>query len=285
MANSKALFNQLKNKITLNESSAEIESIIFLLLEKKFGITRKDILLEKEIIQSVDLTGELIRINQNEPIQYILGEADFFGRNFLVNHHVLIPRPETELLVEEVIKAFGDDKKTGRIIDIGTGSGCIAISLAQALPYKKIIAIDISEEAIGVAISNAIHHKTSIEFFHHDILGKSLDLRDVDCIVSNPPYIRESERSAMSKNVLDYEPHLALFVSNNDPLVFYKRILENAVMCLCNGGKVFFEINEQFGKDVATLFHNHNFQHVSVIKDIDGKDRIVTGTYISSPIQ
>lgn len=285
MANSKALFNQLKKKITLNESSDEIESILFLLLEKKLGLTRKDILLEKEIIQSVDLTDEITRLNNNEPIQYILGEAYFFGRIFFVSHHVLIPRPETELLVEAVINEFADDKMPGKIIDIGSGSGCIAVSLAIALPKKNIFATDISKEAIIVATSNAIRHEVFIEFFHHDILNTPLKLNNVDCIVSNPPYIRESESSTMNRNVLAYEPHQALFVTDGDPLVFYRKIVEQATVCLRPGGKVFFEINELYGKEIATLFHEYNFQQVSILKDLDGKDRIVRGSYTSSPTQ
>jgi release factor glutamine methyltransferase len=277
MANSKALFNQLKSKITINETESEINSMLFLLFEKILGISPTDLMLSKEINSDVDFDVLLNRINSYEPIQYIIGEANFFGRWFYVNEHVLIPRPETELLVEEAMVQLKRNPMNGGIVDIGTGSGCIAITLARELPHTKIFGIDISTEALEVATTNAKFHKADSHFIHHDILKYNLSFSNLECIISNPPYIAQSEEKLMRKNVISFEPHTALFVSDHDPLIFYRRILASAQVSLVKGGLLLVEINERFGNEIAALFHEHQFKDVRIKKDLDGKDRIVLG--------
>ena len=277
MANSKTLFTQLKSKITIEESAAEIDSILYLLFDKNLGITKTDLMLNKQVDGSIDFEQIIERINNYEPIQYILGEADFFGRSYLVNRHVLIPRPETELLVEVAINCLKGSSTTGTIVDIGTGSGCIAITLAKELPTKKTIGIDTSKDAIEIATENAKNLNAEVGFICHDIIDDNLPLYNLECIVSNPPYIAQSEAQQMNKNVTSYEPHIALFVTDKDPLIFYRRILEAAYVSLAPNGFLLVEINERFGNEVATLFKQHNFVDVQVLKDLDGKDRIVMG--------
>jgi release factor glutamine methyltransferase len=277
MANSKTLFTQLKSKITIDENASEIDSILYLLFDKKLGVTRTDLMVDKKVDNTFNFDEIIERINNYEPIQYILGEADFFGRSYLVNKHVLIPRPETELLVEVAINCLKGSSTTGTIVDIGTGSGCIAITLAKELPTKKIIGIDISQDAIEIATENAKNLNAEISFICNDILANKLPIKNVECIISNPPYIAQSEAQRMNKNVTSYEPHIALFVTDKDPLIFYRRILEVAYVSLAPNGFLIVEINERFGNEVATLFKQHNFADVQVLKDLDGKDRIVLG--------
>lgn len=273
MTNSKILFHQLQKKITLAEDQEEIKSILYLLLEKEFGLSRTEILAEKEIkaIDTIALEKQIERINQHEPIQYILGEAYFFGRNFLVNPAVLIPRPETELL----IRLIKDEKLTApSILDIGTGSGCIAVSLALEVPSATVHALDISDKALSIAKENAKQLRACVNFLQLDILTQSPSLTNLDVIVSNPPYVMEKEKGQMSKNVVDHEPHLALFVTDNNPLQFYQVIAEKGRQLLKPNGKIFVEINQQFGKEVAELFKSLGYK-TEIIKDMEGKDRVV----------
>ncbi len=276
MTNSKTLFHQLQKKITLAEDQEEIKSILSLLFEKEFGLNRTEILAEKEIktIDTIALEKQIERINNHEPIQHILGEADFLGRLFKVNSSVLIPRPETELLVQLVKE---EKLQSPTILDIGTGSGCIAISLALEIPSAIVHALDSSEEALSIAKENATQLKSNVNFFQLDILNQSVPLKNLDAIVSNPPYVTEKEKATMNKNVLDYEPHLALFVADNDPLKFYKVIAEKRKQLLKPNGKIFVEINQQFGKEVAELFDNYGYKS-EIIKDMEGKDRVVKAT-------
>jgi release factor glutamine methyltransferase len=275
MINSKTLFHQLQKKITLAEDQEEVKSILYLLFEKEFGLNRTEILAEKEI-KTTDanaLEKQIQRINNHEPIQYILGEADFFGRRFNVNSSVLIPRPETELIIQ-LVKEEKFDSLT--ILDIGTGSGCIAISLALEIPSAIVHALDISEGALSIAKENAKRLNTSVNFLQHDILSQIPLLKNLDVIVSNPPYVTEKEKGAMNKNVLNYEPHLALFVPDSDPLKFYKVIAEKSLSLLKPQGKIFVEINQQFGKEVAAVFGSLGYK-TEIIKDMEGKDRVVRG--------
>jgi release factor glutamine methyltransferase len=275
MINSKTLFHQLQKKITLNEEEGEIKSMLYLLFEKEFGLSRTEILTEKKIesIDETQLERHIARINNHEPIQYILGEADFLGRKFQVNPSVLIPRPETELLIQ-LIKEEKLNEPT--ILDIGTGSGCIAISLALEIPTATVNALDISEEALSIAKENAKRLNTSVNFLQHDILNQTPLLTNLDVIVSNPPYVTEKEKGAMNKNVLNHEPHLALFVPDNDPLKFYKVSAEKSLSLLKPQGKIFVEINQQFGKEVAAIFSGFGYR-TEIIKDMEGKDRVVRG--------
>jgi release factor glutamine methyltransferase len=278
MKNSKAILKELRNQITLQESASEIESIAFHILEHILHISRADIVAEKTIeltdaIQS-KLNHIIQRINNNEPLQYIFEEAWFYGRSFYVDSAVLIPRSETELLVEEVI-TLSNPYTPGTIIDIGTGSGCIAITLAKELPAKKVVAIDVSTEALKVAKQNAHRLNAEVEFVQQNILEKRLAFKNVELIVSNPPYIATLEKYQMKQNVLDYEPHLALFVSDADPLVFYKEIARQSMTLLSDSGKVVVEINERFGEAVCNVFKASGFKATEIVKDFQQKDRIV----------
>jgi release factor glutamine methyltransferase len=285
MTNSKELFNDLVSRVTLAEDKSEIQSIIYLLLEKKMKLTRMEVLSNKTI-HSVDPTSFDIyiqQINLHVPIQYILGEAEFYGRTLNVNSSVLIPRPETELLIHEIVS----DCKTPSpgILDIGTGSGCIAITLALEIPTATVYATDISRDAINIASKNASVLGASIAIHEHNILTDEITFGQFDVIVSNPPYISHPEKKEMKRNVLDYEPHLALFVPDEDPLVFYKAIASKSKKALLPGGTVWVEINEHFGKEVVTLFEEQGFHSIRIIKDLDQKDRMVVAYTNSSPIQ
>jgi release factor glutamine methyltransferase len=277
MINSKTLFHQLQKKITLNEEEGEIKSILYLLFEKEFGLSRIEILTGKEIedINEVQLKKYIERINHQEPIQYVLGEAYFFGRKFQVNRSVLVPRPETELIVSLV----KDEKLLAPyVLDIGTGSGCIAISLALEISSATVHALDISEGALSIAKENAVRLNVNVDFIQVDILNQLPIFSNLDVIVSNPPYVMEKEKITTDKNVLDYEPHLALFVADHNPLQFYKVIADKGKQILKPNGKIFVEINCQFGKEVAKLFQDHGFKSVEIIKDMGGKDRVVKAT-------
>lgn len=276
--NSKDLFVDLRKQVTVPQDAAETDSMLYLLLESIANITRPEVMAQKTVsVTTVDmqkLQTAIERINSHEPVQYILGEAHFYGRNFLVNRSVLIPRPETELLVEEIIK--NASKTPGKILDIGTGSGCIAITLARELPQKTVIAYDISEEALATASANAAQLGASVNFQHVDILLDEIPHADLDIIVSNPPYIAVSEKQTMNSNVVDYEPHLALFVPDNDPLLFYKVIAKKGMTALKPGGRIVVEINERFGKEVCEMFGSAGFTHIMVLKDLQHKHRIVS---------
>ncbi|MBL7832915.1 MAG: peptide chain release factor N(5)-glutamine methyltransferase [Cyclobacteriaceae bacterium] len=278
MINSKDLFRDLRKRITLVQEASETESILHRVLEEVSGITRSDIISQKAVsltAQEISALDSIIdRINTSEPVQYILGKADFFGREFLVNTSVLIPRPETELLVEEVLTHASNT--SGKILDIGTGSGCIAVTLSRELPKADVYAFDISEEALQTARSNAARLNANVTFQQVDILKDEITLRDLDCIVSNPPYVAVSERDSMHDNVLNYEPHLALFVPDNDPLIFYKIIATKGKEALKSGGRLVVEINERFGKEVCAVFAGAGFSDVRIIKDLQNKNRIVS---------
>ncbi len=274
MTNSKELFNELVNQVRLDETRDEICSIIYLLLENNFGLTKVEVMTGKEIEPvKLDYFNDIIqRINRHEPIQYVLGKAEFYGREFAVDGSVLIPRPETELLIRAVLK---EKKFSPTILDIGTGSGCIAITLAVEIPSSEVYAIDISEEALTVAQQNAKNLKAKVNFSKFDILANEKLEHRFDIIVSNPPYIAESEKKEMNSNVLDFEPPLALFVTDKDPLVFYKVIARRGKSLLKPGGKIFVEINERFGKELKQHFRNEGYSNVSIEKDINNKDRIL----------
>lgn len=214
------------------------------------------------------------RLRKNEPIQYILGYADFCGSRFHVAPGVLIPRPETAELVELVAREAPDAR---RVLDIGTGSGCVAISLSKKLPSATVHAWDVSEEALAIARRNGEELAPRVIFEKRDVLRDEVagcGLYDV--IVSNPPYVMEEERASMSPNVLEWEPECALFVPDNDPLLFYRRISEMGRRQLAPGGKLYLEINQRFGREVARLLEDRFYGDVRVIKDFFGNDRIVT---------
>lgn len=217
----------------------------------------------------------LSRLEQGEPVQYVRGKADFYDMQFSVNQAVLIPRPETEELVNVVIQENKNCR--GKVLDIGTGSGCIAISLAKNLPNAHVSAIDISKDALHVAQNNSQQNDTHVSFYNGDMQDEIFMSQFTDCeiIVSNPPYVCNSEKKEMRKNVLDFEPHTALFVSDSNPLQFYKAIAQFASKNLRNGGKIYCEINETLGNETKQLFEQYGFHNCQIIKDLFGKDRIV----------
>jgi release factor glutamine methyltransferase len=279
MKNSKALFNDFVNSITLRESRDEIESIAYVTFEKIFGLNMTQVLADKEITDQslVERLGDVAkRINDHEPIQYILGEALFYNRSFIVNPSVLIPRPETEELVRFVVNYSKETKANLTILDIGTGSGCIAVTLALELPASKIFATDVSEAALRVAEANARELGAIINFQKHDVLNEALAF-STDVIVSNPPYIGLDERDLTPINISKYEPALALFADSDDPLIFYKALVKRAGESLRPNGLLAVEINERFGREVSLLLAEYRFRKVDVLKDFCGKDRIVKG--------
>jgi release factor glutamine methyltransferase len=281
MKNSKFVMKDLMARILLDEGSDEKESIAYLIMEHLFGISRTHVLQERDIqmtpVHESVLSKMIDRINRHEPIQYILGEAHFFGRNFFVTPSVLIPRPETEQLILAV-KDFQKKNQSEniRVLDIGTGSGCIPVTIALEIPGSAVTAIDIDPAALEVAKKNAKRYHTLITFHESDILKDDLQ-NTYDVIVSNPPYIAEEEKDSMQKNVLDFEPYLALFVPDNDPLIFYKHISRKAITALTCSGLIALEINERFGNEVAHLLEEVGFEKVNVTKDINNKPRVVTG--------
>lgn len=236
-----------------------------------------DYYLGKDIILSVkeeqELESILARLHNFEPIQYILGEARFLGRTFRVAPGVLIPRPETEELVEMMLKELSP---VSRVLDVGTGSGCIAISLAKELPESQVTAWDVSGEALSIAAANSKALQASVRFEQRDVLTYEPCVVDCyDVIVSNPPYVIEAEKQEMEHNVLDWEPSLALFVPDTDPLRFYRRIAVLGLEMLTSGGKLYFEINRAFGKDTVAMLCETGYRAVRLQKDISHNDRFV----------
>ncbi|MBR4137956.1 MAG: peptide chain release factor N(5)-glutamine methyltransferase [Bacteroidales bacterium] len=262
--------------------SDEANALIMILLEHYFGIDRVKIAMNPELRLS---ESELLTLHfavkellKNKPVQYILGETEFCGMRFFVDENVLIPRPETEELVNQLVSCSVNHHPSFRILDIGTGSGCIAISLAKLLKNSVVTAVDVSEKALKVAKKNAESNCIDVNFIKDDILNpKNPELLDnhFDIIVSNPPYVCESEKTEMRANVLDYEPSTALFVSDNDPLIFYRKILEFAQKTLKPDGEVWFEINEKLGTEMKNLCIEKGFEKVEIIKDFRERDRIL----------
>ncbi|MEO5603151.1 MAG: peptide chain release factor N(5)-glutamine methyltransferase [Cyclobacteriaceae bacterium] len=286
MKNSKVLFQEIVGRIRIPEDPQEIDSLAYLLFECVLGISKTDVMAGKEINLSQDqalkLQQSIVRINDFEPVQYVVGEAFFYGRKFTVNPAVLIPRPETEELIRVVVEYKNsltefNPARTLRVLDIGTGSGCIAISLFHETSPAEVYATDVSTDSLAVAAQNAESLHAEIHLLQHDILKDALTIKDMDVLVSNPPYVRKNERENMNRNVIDYEPHLALFVPDDEPLIFYSAIVKQSQKILNPHGLLVVEINEKFGKEVLQLFVSHGFKDVVVIRDVNRKDRIVRG--------
>ena len=262
-------------------SREEIGSFFNILTEHFLNMSRLDVAIhpQKEVSDDnmENFRESLQRLKQHEPIQYITGRTEFFGLDFQVDKNVLIPRPETEELVQWILEDFQDTKERElKILDIGTGSGCIAISLAKNLPRAKITAMDISEGAIELAKQNAVINGVEVDFLKEDIL-KVQELRgEFDVIVSNPPYVRELEKSTMRKNVLNFEPKMALYVADEDPFVFYEKISGLAANSLASGGAVYLEINQYLGGETEKLLAAKNFR-TRLKKDIFGVNRMLRG--------
>lgn len=260
----------------------EAESFFYLILEDKHQLRQIDLALNHELTFSesdfVLWDSLLVQLKKEVPIQYLLGKTSFYGLDFEVNENVLIPRPETEELVEWIInenKGIDTTKKL-KILDIGTGSGCIAISLAKNLPNADVYAIDVSRKAIETAKRNAIRNKVDVTFIFQDILETQELKCQFDIIVSNPPYVRNLEKEEIKKNVLDYEPHLALFVEDNDALIFYRKIASLAQNNLLENGQLYFEINQYLGKEMIDLLGKMDFINIDLRKDIYDNDRMIS---------
>lgn len=273
-------FSELKG---IQEDS-EIESFFYILTEFLHDLRRIDISLNPDFeVSESDLkrwSTIISELKTEKPIQYITGEAWFYGYRFEVNEHTLIPRPETEELVEWIIVSRKSEVESEKfsILDIGTGSGCIPISLKKELPNAEIFTMDISEKAIETAKKNALDNNVEVNFIHQSILEVD-DLTELtthfNIIVSNPPYVRNLEKQEIKKNVLDYEPHLALFVEDTDALLFYRKIAQLALTSLAPNGKLFFEINQYLGKETVKLLENLGFKNIELRKDFVGNDRMI----------
>ena len=265
--------------ITIDEPHAEKEAIAFWVMEHQFGVSRADVMSGKIIeVQRKGLDDIVSRLNRHEPVQYILGEAEFYGRKFFVNSNVLIPRPETEMMVRLLTDRF-DGLKSISVLDIGTGSGCIGITVSLELPSSVVSATDISTGALEVARTNAAQLKASLDFFQHDILKDELRINRLDAVVSNPPYILERESITMPQNIIGFEPHTALFVPDSDPLVFHKAIGLKAGQVLKGGGILITEINEKLGRETFQALENLGYKDILIVNDLHGKNRFLSAVW------
>lgn len=274
--------NSLTSRIrqTLQEtySPEEAKALAMMICCDMLGLNALDIYTGKDIILSAsthrELENILLRLQKHEPIQYIRGFAEFYGNSFRVAPGVLIPRPETVELVEMIVKEH--TAMAPAVLDIGTGSGCIAISLAKALPEAKVTAWDISEEALTIARYNSEKLEANVRFEKQDVLLEGISSEvQYDVIVSNPPYILEGEKLAMEANVLEWEPEQALFVPDNDPLLFYRRIADLGRELLLPNGKIYFEINQAYGNEVRDMLREMHYKEIEVINDFFGNPRMV----------
>ncbi|SFQ16509.1 peptide chain release factor N(5)-glutamine methyltransferase [Parafilimonas terrae] len=273
----------LQSSLNTIYDQREASNISNLLMEKLTGFSRSERMIYKDNFltdsQVSYLKKNIERLLQNTPVQYIINETWFAGMPFYVDENVLIPRPETEELVELILQnSHNSGLKAPSVLDIGTGSGCIAISIKKKFPGSNVYALDISDKSLEIAIKNAVNNNVSVHFFEADILNfqPPASFPRFDIIVSNPPYIAQSESSLMQPNVLQYEPHQALFVPDDDPLLFYKAIAGFALQHLKRPGQLYFEINELMGEQVAALLHAKGFTSVGIKKDMQQKKRMVS---------
>jgi release factor glutamine methyltransferase len=270
-----------KNELAAIYDEQEVESFFYITLEKFHGLKRIDLALMPETVMDGSHLKQwrnvISELKIHKPIQYILGETEFYGLQFEVNENTLIPRQETEELVELIIK--GTKLEAGntklKILDIGTGSGCIAISLAKNIPNAEVSAIEVSEKALATAKKNAEINDADVTFLLKNILVTEDLEQQFDIIVSNPPYVRNLEKAEIKPNVLEYEPHLALFVEDTDALLFYRKIAQLAKKNLNSNGKLYFEINQYLGKETVQLLEGLGFENVELKKDIYGNDRMI----------
>lgn len=292
----KSFKEEFSKQLSLIYPKTEIDTFFFFLVEEYLGLKRIDTVLKTDLLITNDklslLNIALEKLKKEEPIQYILSKTEFYGFPFLVDKNTLIPRPETEELVEWVLKEvtiskenliLNNGKKPLKILDIGTGTGCIPISLAKYLPNAIISAIDISREALKIAKQNAKINNVTVNFIETNIL-KTESLKDIlkqvqdkqfDIIVSNPPYVRELEKVEIKNNVLQNEPHLALFVDDNNPLIFYNKIADLAKLHLSKNGLLFFEINQYLAKETIAILQQKGFINIELRKDLFGNDRML----------
>ena len=268
-------YQELWRRLAQVYDEGEAKAIARMVYEVRFNLTLSDLFIGKDTQLSANNQAELAeitqRLEQQEPVQYVLGQADFCGRTFLVNQHVLIPRPETEELCRWIISEFRDCS----ILDIGTGSGCIAITLAAGLPKFEVTAWDISGEALQVARENAKRLHFNVIFELADALNTPLDHERWDVIVSNPPYICNKERARIEANVLDHEPHTALFVPDETPLLFYSAIAQYGLTALKTGGRLYFEINPLYAQELAEMLSMMSYHDIEIKNDTYGKQRMI----------
>ena len=275
--------DQFIQELTPIYDAGEAESFFYLILEDKNQLKQIDLALHPDLIFSADeimvWNSLLESLKKEVPIQYLLGKTSFYGLDFDVNENVLIPRPETEELVEWILESQKSKVKSQKpkILDIGTGSGCIAISLAKNLSEASVSAIDVSEKALATAKRNAAINDVNVTFIEKNILETENLEQQFDIIVSNPPYVRNLEKEEIKKNVLDHEPHLALFVEDNDALIFYRKIAALAQKNLSPNGQLYFEINQYLGVEMKDLLEKINFKNIELRKDIYGNDRMIKG--------
>lgn len=273
-----AVISYIKTELSDLYEDTEINSMTYIMLDHFFSISKKELILEKdkrlsesELLQIIYAVKDLKKL---KPLAYIFGEWEFYGLPFKVNQHTLIPRPETEELVQLIVNENKSEKL--HILDIGTGSGCIAIALKKQQPENTITAFDVSEEALIIAKQNALLNEVEVNFKQVNILKPLAIVEQFDVIVSNPPYIPLKDKEIMKKNVLDFEPHLALFVENDNALLFYKAIAQFALTNLTPNGKLYVEIHEELGQEVKSLFEKTGFDAVKIINDMNNKNRIVS---------
>jgi release factor glutamine methyltransferase len=274
---SKMLFVQCVNALIPDYGEDEARQISKMLLLDLLDMSFEKIMIDEEVRLDVAryerLTHAMAQLNSHAPIQYVLGKAHFFGRDFFVNNTVLIPRQETEELVNEILV---DNQRSGlHILDIGAGSGCIGITLAHEMDDPRVTMLDIDAAALEISKENARRHQLELSFIQENVLETDRLPGKYDIIVSNPPYVTEKEKEFMHPNVLKHEPHTALFVADDDPLVFYKKIIALARESLHPKGRLYFEINENYGWEVIKLCEHAGCTFVKLVQDINGKDRIV----------
>ena len=276
--------DQFIQELTPIYGMEEADSFFYLILDAKHQLKRVDLALQPDLVFSITELEAwnliLDQLKKEIPVQYLLGTTHFYGLEFEVNPNVLIPRPETEELVDWIIESQNSEVRTQKlkILDIGTGSGCIAISLAKNLPNSEVFALDVSEHALATAQRNAESNQVAIQFIHQSVLETEDLGHQFDIIVSNPPYVRDLEKQEIKKNVLDNEPHLALFVSDNDALLFYRKIAQLAQKNLSPTGQLYFEINQYLGQEMVALLKEMNFQNTELRKDVYGNDRMTKST-------
>lgn len=272
------IFYEIKKALKGYYSEAEILALAKILLVENFGFSTLELFggKDKEVFKKdLDVLNEMLdRLRNYEPIQYIIGKETFAGLTFEVNSHVLIPRPETQDLVDWIVNDYSHQSPC-RILDIGTGSGCIAVSLAHQIPEAEVEAWDISDEALKVAEKNAIRNGVKVRYRLQDVLKTDANMPCVDVIVSNPPYIIEKEKEEMEANVLEWEPHTALFVSDCDPLLFYREIARLGMEILTKEGTLYFEINRAYGSEMIDMLQAMGYKNVTLRKDRYDNERMI----------
>lgn len=272
----KELAKRINEALSPHYTQGEVGALARILATELLGISQTTYYLKDDVAitpaDEAKLADALARLQKEEPIQYILGYSDFCDLRFKVTPAVLIPRPETSELVYRIAQEAGDAKS---ILDIGTGSGCIAVSLAKLLPHTNVTAWDISPAAIKVAQENSHANGCNVQFEQRDILTYTPATEQFNIIVSNPPYIKEAEKAAMENNVLLWEPHIALFVPDDTPLLFYRAIAQKALTMLTNGGKLYFEINREHGAEIIAMLQQMGYHDTTLIKDFADNDRMI----------